>query len=75
MLKWDSDGSNLLTWADPTHAIACNSGKGCLRYTNGTWGMDDVGCDSTFYYICEFQCTATAITTTPTNTSTHHHNI
>ena len=67
-LKWDSDGSFLSNWHDPSHGFYVNSGDDCLRYMRDN--MNDQGCDERYYYICEFQCPTTTTTTTTTTTVT-----
>ena len=73
-LKWASDGSNFESWPDTSHGIRANDPHYCLRYrddgslTSGR-GLDDKGCDSSYYYVCEFQCPITTTTTTIATTT------
>ena len=74
-LEWASDGSNFENWADISHGIRVNSNKYCLRYkddgsiTSGR-GLDDKGCQNSYFYVCQFQCPLTTTTTTTTTITT-----
>ena len=66
-LKWLSDGSNLLSWPDPSHELYFNEGEYCGRYRSDK--INDKSCNQYYYYICEFKCPATTTTTTTTTTT------
>ena len=57
-LKWDSDGSNLDSWADTDHGIKGDAV--CLRYRDDE--MNGHPCDRRYYYICEFLCPSSTTT-------------